>query len=170
MFLSCGTSSLSQGGKHFKALKGLEAASLISCGVRAAPYLHRHSDAAALVTPPMGFTLLLLCHPFRGGLVNTMNLTKKMVLKHRWVSSISGCTPVLPAGNRERAGAWDSCTGGEAEFQTKAANSLLSCKSSSLEPKWVQGVTKFIFLAGFLHRLVFFCCCCYFRDQWAGKA
>lgn len=87
--------------------------------------------------PPMGFTLLLLYHPFTGGLVNTMNLTKKLVLNHRWVSSISGHTRVLPAGNRERAGARDSCTGGEAEFQMKAGNSLLSCKSNSLEPKWV---------------------------------
>lgn len=38
-----------------KALKGLEIVSLISCGVRAAPYLHGHSNAAALVTLPDGF-------------------------------------------------------------------------------------------------------------------
>lgn len=55
MFLSCATSSLSQGGKHFKALKGLETMSLSSFSVRAAPYLHRHSDAASLVTLPDGF-------------------------------------------------------------------------------------------------------------------
>lgn len=155
MFLSCGTSSVSQGGKHFKALKGLGTLSLISCGVRAAPYLHRHGDAAARVTPPTRWVSHCSCitlhapDPLRGGLVNTMSLTKQLVLKLRWVSSISGCTRVLPAGNRQRAGARDSCTGGEAEFQTKAGNSLLSCKSNSLEPKWVEGVTKFIFLAGF---------------------
>lgn len=51
MFLSCATSNLSQEGKHFTVLKGPKNISLISCGVRAAPYLHCHSDAAALAVP-----------------------------------------------------------------------------------------------------------------------
>jgi len=105
LFLSCATSSPSQEGKHFKALKGLENVSLISCGLRAAPYRHCHSDAAALVTLPDGFHAaphftLHAQDPFIGGLVNTTILTKKASAQAPlWAwGSASGYPCACPAG------------------------------------------------------------------------
>lgn len=73
--------------------------SLISCGVRAAPYLHCHSNAAALVTLPRGFhaTSHVTLHaqdPFIEAwlIPQVLQKTSTQAQLWRW-GGISGCAP-----------------------------------------------------------------------------